>query len=239
MLTIAVCDDDAVSVQSTCKAIGAFFAQKKLALSFSRFLSGEALLRDMLEQKTYFDAVFLDIGMEGTNGIETAKLLRKNGLGSALVFVTALPEYVFDAFEVEAANYLLKPLDEHKLQRTLEKIALAWQESERDFLLITKHRAATKVALADILYCEVLGHRVFVYEQGRQHEYPAKLAVLEQQLSQDFFRVHRSYIVNLRQVTGYREGQVLLPGGEKIPIATRRQGAFLKALLLLGREALR
>lgn len=239
MLKIAVCDDDALTVQSICKAIEGFFTNKKISVCFSRFFSGETLLCDMIDKHIYYDVVFLDIGMDGKNGIETAKQLRESGVSSFIVFITALKDYVFDAFEVNAMNYLLKPIDNNKLNKTLEKIAATNQESKDSFLIINKNREISKVAFSAIVYCEVLNHRVFVYEKNKQHEYQAKIDVLEQNLAQDFFRSHRSFIVNLNHVTGYSEGYAVMSSGEKIPVATRRHSDFMKALLFVGREEVR
>ena len=239
MLKMAVCDDDILTVHNICKTIECFFANKKTTVSFSCFFSGEALLCDMIDKNIYYDAVFLDIGMDGKNGIETAKQLRESGVSSFIVFITALKDYVFDAFEVSAMNYLLKPIDNQKLYKTLEKITIANQENENEFLIINKNREISKVAFSSIIYCEVLNHRVFIYEKNRQHEYQAKIDVLEQNLSQDFFRAHRSFIVNLIHVTGYSEGYAVMSSGEKIPIATRRHSDFMKALLVMGRNEVR
>lgn len=239
MLKIAVCDDDILTVRNICKSIEDFFINKKTLVSFSCFYSGESLLHDMVDKSVYYDAVFLDIGMDGKNGIETAKQLRKNNVSSFIIFITALKQYVFDAFEVDAMNYLLKPIDNCKLQKTLQKIKNTIQENKDDFLIINKNRELLKIAFSTIIYCEVLNHRVFIYEKKIQHEYKAKIDILEQNLSQDFFRSHRSFIVNLSHVTGYSDGYAVMSSGEKIPVATRRHSDFMKALLVMGRNEVR
>lgn len=237
MLKIAVCDDDALTVNSICKTIEDFFVSKKTPVSFSHFYSGETLLKDMVDKRVYYDAVFLDIGMEGKNGIETAALLRKNGIASFIVFITALKDYVFDAFEVEAINYLIKPIDNSKLHKTLEKIRAA--NRENDFLFISKNREVFKIAFSDIIYCEVLNHRVFIYEKDKQHEYQGKIDFLVKDLPNSFFRCHRSFIVNLSHVRGYKDGYAIMSSKEKIPVATRRHSDFMKALLVMGRNEVR
>lgn len=239
VLKIAVCDDDILTVHSICKAIEEFFVSKKTLVSFSHFYSGESLLRDMVDKGVYYDAVFLDIGMEGKNGIETAKQLRENRVSSFIVFITALKDYVFDAFEVNAMNYLLKPIDNHKLHKTLEKITITNEENKDEFLIINKNRVVSKIAFSKIIYCEVLNHRVFVYEKNEQHEYQAKIDILERQLSRNFFRSHRSFIVNLSHVAGYSDGYAVMSSGERIPVATRRFSDFMKALLIIGRNEVR
>ncbi len=244
MLKIAVCDDDVFIVQDICARIEGFFNSKHISLSLSRYFSGESLLLDMIGKNTYYDAVFLDIGMDGRNGMETAKQLRKSGINAFIIFITGLKEYVFDAFEVNATNYLLKPIDSHKLHKTLDKISKSTESLCDRFLVINKNRQITKINHNAIIYCEVLNHRVFVYETKNQHEYPAKIDILEKELShggfsQGFFRCHRSFIVNLKHVSGYRDGFAIMSSGEKIPVATRRHNDFMKALLLIGRDEVR
>ena len=239
MIKIAVCDDEVSAVQDLSNKIKLFMDSKGLEYALSKFFSGESLLTDITIQNVHFDAVFLDIRMNQMNGMETAKEIRKANNKTIIIFVTALKEYVFDAFEVNAANYLVKPIEDQKLYRTLEKLVTSVSLIADCFLTIHKNGEIKKIPFTDIMYCEVVNHRVFLYEQNSTHEYESKIDDLEKELTDDFFRCHRSYIVNLKYVDSYSDGFAYLPSGEKIPIATRRQQDFMKALLHHQRKEVR
>lgn len=239
MIKIAICDDEVSAIQSLSNQIRCFMESKGCEFSLVKFMNGESLLFNILEQKVHFDAIFLDIRMSKMNGMDTAKEIRRAKNSTSIIFVTALKEYVFDAFDVNADNYLLKPIESLRLHRTLNKLIDDAFSSDTNFLTISKSGEVKKIPLADIMYCEVMNHRVFVYERNNTHEYNSKIQNLEQELTEDFFRCHRSYIVNLKYVESYSGDLAYLPSGEKIPVATRRQKAFMKALLHYQRKEVR
>lgn len=236
MIKIAVCDDEAIAIQDLNTQIKCFMEKAGEKFSVSSFFSGESLLKQIFDDNIHFDVIFLDIQMKDINGIQTAKAIRKKFGDCKIVFVTALKEYVFDAFDVEATNYLIKPIENSKFFEVMEKILASTQSNEESFLTISKNNEIKKVSFHDIIYCEVCNHRVFIYEKNLFHEYPSKIETLEKLLSVDFFRCHRSYLVNLRHVNSYADGFICLPTGEKVPVAARRQKDFMKALLYFQRK---
>lgn len=113
MLKIAVCDDEPAFVEQISDRIKKYIPDGIIQC----FLSSE----DLLLQGELFDIYFLDIQMEKMNGIETAKKLRELEEESIIVFITGAKEYVFQAFDVAALHYLVKPVDDAKLQEVLER----------------------------------------------------------------------------------------------------------------------
>lgn len=120
MIKFAICDDEPMMAQELAGHLADYMKEKSMAAvySVSSFLNGRALL----ESGGSFDAIFLDIQMEQPDGMETARLLRRRGDHSLLVFVTVLKELVFDAFQVEAYDYLLKPLDSARFHQTMDRV---------------------------------------------------------------------------------------------------------------------
>lgn len=239
MIKIAVCDDEIWAVQKLSGKIKNYMMGKSLACTISSFSSGEALLKQITVQGVVFDAIFLDVKMNQINGIDTAKTIRKTDDKTMLIFVTALKEYVFDAFDVNAVNFLLKPIEDQKLFATLDKVSSAVCLPQYKALVISRNGGIVKVPLAEIVYCEVLNHRVFIYREKCTDQYDSKIEDLEKELDEDFFRCHRSYIVNLKQVGSYSDGIANVVSGEKIPIATRRRQSFMQALLRVQRKEVR
>ncbi len=192
------------------------------------FSSGYALLKWPEE----FDVIFLDIQMERPDGMETARLLRQRDNHSLLVFVTVLKECVFDAFQVEAYDYLLKPLDSARFRQTMDR-ALGWLERDAaKNLVIQRGSGCQVVLLSDLMYCEVLGRKIYLHKNdGRVVDYYDRLEELEQRVDSRFFKCHRSYLVNLDYVSGCQGGQVLLQRGERLPVSRLRERELTQALL--------
>lgn len=229
MIQFAICDDEPLTVQGLADGLAAYMAEQSVAdYSVSRFSSGQALL----DSGTGFDVIFLDIRMEHPDGMETARLLRQRGAQSLLVFVTALTERVFDAFQVEAWDYLLKPLDRGRFRQTMDRVLPALERRATADLLIRRGAGCEVVPLADIVYCEVLGRKVYLHRRdGTVTDFYDRLENLERRLDRRFFRCHRSYLVNLDCVRGCRAGQVLLSPGERVPASRSRERALTQALL--------
>lgn len=236
MLKIALCDDELQALDILEKMIQTYIDSRHMNITLTRFLSGEELLSDIKEGKNHYDAVYLDIKMTNLSGIETANDIREIDKKIYIVFVTALTDYVFDAFDVGAIHYLLKPIDEKKLFSTLDKITMELDNSKKEALVLHLADEVLKIPFSDIVYCEVLNHNLFIYEIDTIHRCPGKIDMLNEKLNEDFFRCHRSYIVNLAYVEKYKEGFIYLPSEEKIPVATRRRQEFMQALLSYQRR---
>ncbi len=164
--------------------------------------------------------------------METAALLRQRESRSLLIFVTVLKDRVFDVFPLEAFDYLLKPLDRERFRRTMDR-AMRWLERDAaKNLMIQRGSDCEVVLLSDILYCEVLGRKVYLHKKdGIVVDYYDRLEDVEQRVDSRFFKCHRSYLVNLDYVSGCQEGQVLLPQGKRIPVSRLRERELTQALL--------
>lgn len=123
MIKIAVCDDEPSAIEALVSKIKAYMSTWQMECAVSKFLDGESLLSNIGQGAHQFDVIYLDIKMKHFNGIDTAKAIRKTDEKTFIVFVTALKEYVFDAFNVNATNFLVKPIDDNKLFFTLDKIS--------------------------------------------------------------------------------------------------------------------
>lgn len=229
MLKIAICDDEPLTVQDISKRLADYLEEKRVAASHVEvFSSGRALL----ERAGDFALIFLDIQMERPDGMETARLLRRRGVRSLIVFITALQEYVFDAFEVEACGYLVKPLDGARFLRTMDRALKLLEQRAAKTLVIQRGTGREVAALDEILYCEVQGRKVYLHKAGGEVvDYYGKLEDLERRVDRRFFKCHRSYLVNLDYVRRCQAGQVTLLQGESVPVSRLRERDLTQALL--------
>lgn len=227
MIQFAVCDDDASLCTDLSARLSNYMGDTH-PHHITCFASGEALLASAQP----FDLIFLDIQMAQPDGMETARLLRQQDSHSLLIFVSILKEYVFDAFAVEAFDYLVKPLEQDRFLRTMDRAMQVLAQRSHQHLTIQKGHTLQLIPLSQILYCEVLGRKVHIHqEDGQVFHYYEKLEALQQQLAGHFFRCHRSYLVNLDHVRGCSGGQVRLSDGSAIPVSRLREQELIQALL--------
>lgn len=169
--------------------------------------------------------------MPERNGMEIAEELRKWHKDIVLIFVTALSEYVYEAFDVGAFHYLVKPFGDDKLKEILGR-ALRQYERQQEIamlrragydrigadkmkgaILIKRGGVSTKVLLEDIIYAEVFNRKVMLHTMGGDIEYYGKLAEMAEQAGEDFYRTHRAYLVNLKYVEKYNATMIWLEKG--------------------------
>lgn len=117
-MNIAVCDDDKIILKMIQHMIKNAKPSNTEDFAVTTFYTGEDLLSAIKGSKyipaRHFDIIFLDIQMAGINGIETAKAIRADDEETVLIFITAIKQYVFEAFDVSAFHYLLKPINQQK-----------------------------------------------------------------------------------------------------------------------------
>lgn len=233
MLWIAVCDDEVMECNRIAKKIGKILAKMKVPCTIRQFYSG----RELLRSPENFDMIFLDIIMGGMDGMRTAQMIREKAVDNILVFISSSREYVFDAYEVEAFQYLLKPIEEEKLRRVLQRAVGKTERHSQEFIIISRDRQQKKLFLDEICYFEIRGRLIDVHGTGGIFSYYGQIGVLEKDLKdKGFFRCHKSYLVNLKYVDVYNRQEMILENGERIGIAKRRYEEFCGEILRYMRE---
>lgn len=212
-INIAICDDEKEIQQSLKQDIRKICTDLGTVCQITCYDSGEELLASPAAKTP--DILFLDIQMPGQNGMEIAKALRRQHKDTILIFVTALPEYVYEAFDVNAFHYLVKPFSGKKLREVLKK-ALQQQPLQSETspaILVKRGGLSTKVFLSDIIYAEVFNRKVMLHTVNGDIEYYGKLNDLSDQAGADFYRSHRAYLVNLKYIEKYNATTIWLEQG--------------------------
>lgn len=227
-MRFAVCDDEAelrrdISDRITALCPGA---------SVMEFSSGDELLAGAGS----FDIIFLDIGMDGLDGMQTARKLRQNSCRAAIIFVTAFEDRVFDAFDVGAFNFLVKPVSAQKFTEVLKKAIdsrtepVATATSDR-FIAVKSGGVSTKLALSEIMYAEVFDRILILHTVSGKVEYRGRLNEFEKCTDETFFRTHRSYLINLRYLEKYTSSEVTMENGDRVLLAKQRYSELVRAYL--------
>ena len=161
---------------------------------------------DCLAERRGIDLLFLDIELNATgpDGMALARKIRERATGTqpVIIFVTGYERYVFDAFDVGAFQYLLKPVDKGKFAqifaRAVEQILSLRENPQRGRVLTLQSASTSKtVPLGSIYYIESSDHKVVLHLRDGQFTYYAKIRDLELELQDQFFRIHKGYLVNL------------------------------------------
>lgn len=228
-MTIAVCDDELYICESIAQYIHILYPNAAVVT----FADGESLLA----YKQPIDIVFLDIQMQPVSGMEAARELRRRGSDVTIIFVTALEEYVYEAFDVNARHYLLKPIDKVKFSEVLRRAVderetrLTHQTQEEPFLNVKQKNLTRRVCLRDIYYFEVSNRKVIIHMETETIEFYGRLSELEQTLGEDFVRCHRAYIVNMRWICKYNAAAIWLENGACVPLAKPKYADFVKGYM--------
>ncbi len=189
------------------------------------------------------DVLFLDISMPKTSGMQLAAALHKLKNPPMVVFVTAYSEYALDAFEVDAVDYLMKPVETERLNKALDKVQArlkpaAQTKTSSERIPVEKSGRKVLVPTDQIRYIEAKDDYSCIYTDKERYLSTSSLAQLENKLSPlGFFRVHRSYIVNLEYVEDIEvvSSGILQLGiqgieGKKISVSRRRVVQLKRAL---------
>ena len=203
----------------------------------------------LLIQKTNPDLVFLDIEMPKANGFQL--LERLMNFRFEVIFVTAYDNYAIKAIRFSAADYILKPINLNDLQIAVSKVAERIhqkQENQRMKQLVYNISQPQNpriglptgdriefIEVQKIIRCQGEGNYSHIWFEGNKHLLVAKTLVEFEDLLQEysFFRVHKTHLVNLKQVVAYEKtdgGILQLSNGDKIPISRRRKEDVQKML---------
>lgn len=225
-LNIAICDDE----KAIREQINELIEKEKPDVCPEYYETGDSLLA----ARKQFDIVFLDIQMEGTDGIETARKLRERDEDTILIFITAIREYVFKAFDVAAFHYLLKPIEEDKFhevfQRAKRELEKRKKQRRETVFIKTRNRSFT-LEKDSILYIESRAKKVEIHTAGEIIEAYSSTNEMESQLGDGFYRCHRGYLVNMAYVAEYDSESVTLNNGEYVYLAKEKYGEFVKAYM--------
>lgn len=236
-MKIAVCDDEKETRNMFAVKLRKLFPDAELLL----YRSGEELLLSDAEP----DILLLDIQMPGYNGMETARKLRSRNRKTIIIFVTAMDDYVFEAFDVGAFHYLVKPFHDEKFEEVLQNAVkqskdrknreLADRRKEVPDLMITAGGKHITVHPEDIVYAEVFDRKVVIHTMDADIEYYGKMKELEEKAGEEFYRPHRAYLVNFNYIRKYDATTIYLTKGQAL-MAKQNYREFVKSYLRFNQK---
>lgn len=234
-MKLAICDDE--------KRIRDIIAESVKEVSEKIEIEFYADAKGILSASFDSDILFLDIQMPGIDGMGAARMLRSSGKKTVIVFVTALEDQVFNAFDVGAFNYIVKPFTKAKIIEVFKKAvkqaedqrlvetAISEQEEAGRTITVKSGGTNTRVILSEVQYAEIYDRRIILHmESSDDIEYYGRISDLENIAGKDFFRVHRAYLVNLGAVKSYDSKYVHMSDAD-IPVARGKYQELIRAYM--------
>lgn len=227
MLSIAIVEDEWQCAEELQRHLETYAQEHTLEMNFTRFSRGREFL---FQYNNTYDIVFMDVDMPEMNGFETAKKLRQLDPDVVLVFVTFLAKYACKGYEVDALDYIVKPVKYSTLRLKIEKaIAKAKKRKKQEVLLSTKD-GLLRISIGDLFYISIDGHNIEYHTSQGVYTYYGTLKSVESLLPPNrFCRCNNNFLVNLRCVSRIEEDYVFI-GSVKLPMSRPRKAKFIEAL---------
>lgn len=223
MVRTAVIDDEPFERETLRSFLARFAEESGTLIEVDQYPSGDALLSGY---QLIYDMILLDVDMPGTNGIAAARKIREMDESVTILFITNMAQYAINAFEVEAADYILKPVEYYdfamKFRRAVKRAA---RRGSRE-LTLDAADGVHRVNISDIVYVEALDHYLTYHlceKGGGQTELQLRGSIGEQETlltPYGFCRVHKSFLVNLSRVQVIRANEVAV-GEAVLPVGRR------------------
>ena len=227
-LKIAICDDEQNQIEYITSLVSSWSAGEGHSCEIRTFTSAEEFLFQYEDNKTY-DIHLLDVEMKNITGIELATRIRKDNNRAEIVFITSHFEFIGEGYEVDALHYLIKPITADKLAQVLTKAA-AKLSIEPPSVVISCEGETVKQYETDILYVESFLHYIVIHTKEKEYKIKESISAFEDKLSDDFYRIHRSYLVSLKHITRISRTSVNI-GSTELPLSRGKYDDINRAFI--------
>lgn len=241
-MKIVICDDsieDMLKIETLLTKYSASFPD--LNFTVEKYSDSDRLYRQ-IQNRELADIYLLDMVMPRKNGIDIAALLRKQGDGSVIIYITSSDEFALESYQVHAARYLLKPVRESDLFEALD-FALSLRESKKGPAYPVKTKdGLISVPYSRIEYIENVSRTLEIHlTDGAVVRSIFIRKSFDQEITKllenrNFLQVHKSFLVNLNSVSRLMPDNIVMESGKYIPVSKTRAPGVKKAYLLFVSE---
>lgn len=219
-MNIAVIEDDAAERAVITGLLGQYGQQNGLMIKYSEYDSAEAFFADF--SPGVFQAVLMDIYLEGQDGMEAARRISRQDPSCRIIFSTVSREHAVESYDVRAVDYLVKPVTYELFSRAMERVCEEEQHMKRT-LFITTGGVRARVRLQDILYTDMMERRLRLHLKDRVVRLSDRPSDILETLLRDerFLLCNRSIVVNMDEILTAEEQDFRMKNGELVPLRKR------------------
>lgn len=226
---IGICDDEILQLKLNNVYLKEIAARNKCNVTVKAFINSTQLFSYL--KKETLDILFLDIDLGEESGIDVARKLLVINPKLIIVFLTGHREFTNEAFDVEALGYVLKPIDEQKLERIFIKAATQVigikNKSDGPSLIITEENIKKKINQADIVFIERVLAKSIIHTRDRKYQVYEPLTSLCERLDNTFLRINQSEVISSKEILKIEGNTVFLKNGKTLSMGR----TFKKAVL--------
>lgn len=229
---IGICDDETIQLKVNTVYIKEVAKRNNIPIVLKTFCNSSQLFSYLNENS--LDILFLDIDLGEESGIDIAKKLAVKYPNILIIFLTGHREYTNDAFEVDALGYLVKPLNEQRLERTLNRaithVCGIQIQSAPPTLSIIENNIKKEINTADILYIKHVHRKSIIYTTVQTYQVYDSITSLCQKLGENFLRINQREIVPRSEIADIIENTVLLRDNRQLTLGRTYKKAVLEIL---------
>lgn len=234
MMRVAIVDDEIGQINITKEFVIEFFQKKDMEYSLYNYSSGEELLESDIE----FDIIFLDIQMDGIDGIETAQKFRAENKQTAFFYVTSYPDYIMKSMTIHPYAFIVKPIDKDVIFQNLEDyLAYVGSMSSnhvQEYFKVFHDNQWVKLDVSDICYFHYMDNRTIdIITTGKTYHIRDSISRLYETLDHQIFLMpQQSFIVNIQHISRVdgKNKALIMNNGDIVLIARRKYYDFFNLL---------
>lgn len=228
MIRLAIVDDEQIYVKEIKNYIRRYENETGEKFSVVCFQDGDQIAENYTGQ---YDIILMDIQMQFMDGLEAAKKIREFDSEVVIMFVTNMKNYAIRGYEVDALDYLVKPVDYYMFSRKMDKALKRIGKRNEPVINVRILSGVMRFKTKDIYYVESDGHNLSYFTSKGTYRRRSKIKDVEDELvPYGFFRTNKSYLVNMQYVDGIDNGACLVHG-EKLLISRSKKKEFMAAML--------
>ncbi|MDD3339028.1 MAG: LytTR family DNA-binding domain-containing protein [Lachnospiraceae bacterium] len=212
---VAIVDDEKMQRDIMSTYLTRLGEKFKVQIQMDEFVSGDMFLK---QYKSGYDVIMFDVDMPGINGIDTARKIREIDQNVIIMYVTNIAQYAIMGYEVEAIDYILKPIGYDEFSMKFQKVIRKVQQKADQYMLFEFREGLKRLKISDFYYIEVQNHNLHYHCQSGEYHMRGSMNTQENELrGYHFSRIHKSYLVNLAHVKKMTSDTVEIDD-EKIPV---------------------
>ena len=236
MIKIAIVEDEVLYADQLQEYLKKYEEEYRESFEISVFQDGDQIVH---HYKAEYDVILMDVEMRFMDGMSAAEEIRKMDTEVVIIFITNMPQYAVRGYEVDALDYVLKPITyfafAQRLNRAIERI----KKRTKRVISVNIKGSQIRMPIESVYYIESQGHTLIFHGVNGEVEAPGTMKEIQEKLRDEhFFRGNKGYLINLAHVDRVVEGCAVV-AGEELVLSRGRRKEFMEALAGYWGEAVR